>query len=90
MFSLRAKLLERITHICCLQFLSSSFLLNPLKSVFRSYHLTETVLVKVPNGLRVLNPVHSQFSVFILIDPSAAFDTVDYSVLSDICSSRGI
>lgn len=84
MFSLRAELLERITYICFLQFLSSSSLLNPILSVFYSYHSTETALVKVPNGLHVLNSVCSQFSAFILTDPSTAFDTVDYSILTSI------
>ena len=83
MFSLRAELLERITYICFLQFLSSSSLLNPILSVFY-YHSTETALVKVPNGLHVLNSVCSQFSAFILTDPSTAFDTVDYSILTSI------
>ena len=84
MFSLRAELLERISYICFLQFLSSSSLLNPLLSVFHSYHSTETALVKVPNGLHVLNSICSQFSAFILTDLSTAFDTADYSIITSI------
>ena len=84
MFSLRAELLERTTYICFLQFLSSSSLLNPILSVFYSYHSTETALVKVPNGFHVLNSICSQFLAFILTDSSTAFDTVDYSILTSI------
>ena len=60
------------------------------KSAYKAFHSTETALVKVQND--ILQAIDQRQSViFLLLDLSAAFDTVDHStLLSRLSTSFGI
>ena len=60
--------------------LDNNNLQEPLQSAYRSNHSTETALVKIVNDLR--SEVDNKKCVLlVLLDMSAAFDTVEQSTL---------
>ena len=52
---------------------------NPHQPAYRSGHSTETALLRVVNDL--LGFDEDKASILALLDPSAAFDTIDHSIL---------
>ena len=62
-------------------------LLPSYQSAYREYYSTETVLVKVQNDLLIAADNH-RVSLFASIDLSAAFDTVDHSILMKVLESN--
>ncbi len=85
----RAKTLERVVFNQLSSFLSKHNPLDANQSGFRHGHSTETALLSVTEALRIAK-ADSKSSVLILLDLSAAFDTVIHQILLTTLSSLGI
>ena len=61
-------------------FLNRKKILEKHQSGFRKYHSTETALLKILNNIR-WDLDNKKLTVLVLLDLSAAFDTVDHHIL---------
>ena len=75
-----SKVPERIVLKQFLQHLESHSLVEPFQSAYRKCHSTETALLRVVNDLLQASDT-GHVSILSLIDLSAAFDTIDHSIL---------
>ena len=67
--------------------ISNSHLLPVQQSAYRPFHSNETAVLSVHNDLvRVIDI--GQVSLLVLLDLSAAFDTVDHPILLSVLSNR--
>jgi len=74
-----SKLLERIVFRQLYDYLSRADLPS-LQSAYRTHHSTETAVLKVLTDI-IYAVDDGDLSVLALVDPSAAFDTVDHDIL---------
>jgi hypothetical protein len=78
--SFLSKITEKIALLQLSQHLHSNNLFYSLQSAYRSGHSTETALLKIVNDLLSALDIN-QVSLLSLLDLSAAFDTIDHSIL---------
>ena len=74
------KILEKVVHQQLYRYLSNHNLFDVYQSGFRVNHSTETALIRVVNDLKFSTDNH-EVSILVLLDLSAAFDTVDHEIL---------
>ena len=75
-----SKLTEKIVKKRLLDHLTSNSLLNPFQSVYTKFYPTQTTLLSLHDHLS--NAISmQQVSCLCLLDLSAAFDTLDHSIL---------
>ena len=81
-----SKIIERIIHTRISNHLKTFPSLSPFQSAYRPFHSTETALLRIQNDL-LLAMDNRKVSALILLDLSAAFDTIDHSILLSRLSS---
>ena len=59
----------------------------PNQLTYRQFHSTETALLKVHNDI-LLNVDQQEVTLLVLLDLSAAFDTIDHEILTDTMASE--
>ncbi len=74
------KIIEKVVFNQLNKYLNSNGYLDNFQSGIRAHHSTETALINIINDIR-LNSDTGKLMVLVLLDLSAAFDTVDHNIL---------
>ena len=75
-----SKIIEKAVALQLNDHLSKNNLFEQHQSAYRKCHNTETALVKISNDL-LLSADNKDVSILVLLDLSAAFDTIDHCIL---------
>ena len=82
-----SKLIEKAVALQLIEHLKFNNLYDKFQSAYRTFHSTETALLRVKND--VLNAMDNRnVMLLLLLDLSAAFDTIDHSILLNRLSKR--
>jgi HEPN domain-containing protein len=84
--SFLSKLTERAVKLRLTSYLSANNLLNSFQSAYIKHHSTETTILSVHDHI-IKAMAHQQVTCLTLLDLSAAFDTIDHSILLERLSS---
>jgi len=82
-----SKTLERLVNRRFTEHTDKQHLLPDTQSAYRQYYSTETALVKLHNDI-VITIDRGNVGALVLLDLSAAFDTVDHKILIEILERR--
>ena len=76
-----SKVIEKVVAVRLNRYLEENNLNEPLQSAYKQYHSCETALVRVQNDILLSIDNQQCVVVLLLLDLSAAFDTVDHGIL---------
>ena len=80
-------MIERVVAIRLLDYFRCNGLEEPYKSAYKQFHSCETALIRVQND--ILREIDGNLAaVLLLLNLSAAFDTVDHAILLQRMSSK--
>ena len=82
-------IIERAMLDQLIPFLEEVGVMPRYQSAYRKLHSTETALCKIHDDL-VSNTCHGKASILVILDLSAAFDTMDHQLLLSDFSDRGV
>ena len=82
-----SKLIEKIVSHQLITHLKENGLYESFQSAYREFHSTETALLRVQNDL-LLAVDESGGAILVLLDLSAAFDTIDHTTLLNLLRDR--
>ncbi len=85
--SFLGKLIERIDALQIVDHLQANYLMDTFQSAYRKYHRTETDLLSVQNDI-LMHLDKSDTVMLVLLDLSAAFDSIDHNILFDRLEKR--
>ncbi len=75
-----SKLIERVVALQLVDHLLNNGLMDKFQSTYREGHSTETVLLRVQNDI-LMELDKGKVVMLVLVDLSAAFDTIDHEIL---------
>ena len=78
-FAFVSKIIERTVAHQCDHYLAMNHLYLKLQEAYQQFHSTETALLRVQND--ILRAIDDKKVILVLLDLSAAFDTVDHNIL---------
>lgn len=81
-----SKIIEKVVSNQLKRHLKLNNLFNNKQSAYRQHHSTETALLKLHNDI-LMNMHNKKVTALTLLDLSAAFDTIDHTLLLDTLSS---
>ena len=81
--SFLSKLIERATLDQIVSFIDTNNIFPALQSAYRKYHSVESALCRVHNDL-VVGVCEGKSCLLVLLDLSAAFDTIDHELILDM------
>ena len=81
-----SKILEKVIHTRLINHTNTFPSVTSFQSAYRQFHSTETALIRIQNDL-LLSSNAQKVSALVLLDLSAAFDTIDHQILITRLSS---
>ena len=78
--SFLSKILEKVLASRLNSFINSSYTSNDYQSAYKEFHSTETALLKIHDDILSLMD-DGRVTALTLLDLSAAFDTIDHTIL---------
>ena len=80
-------MVERVVDSRLIAYCDNNDLIPGYQSAYRRHHSTETALVRLYNDMvHVID--NGQVGALVLLDMSAAFDTVDHQIMIDVLQHR--